>query len=762
MRDQAESDDSCADCVPIVRLVPETLMVDQGDRYLEVKAAGIELSFDYRGARVRASTPGDRVWTDTQWIPRNLRAEADARRVLEGFGPIEIDALEDCALPPDCDLDYVLDPNGDTFRLCTFNAQAVPRLRALGWSVEVDHALQAEVIDVKNLVADVGLDDRGWFELDLGVEIEGRRIDVLPVLLELIEARTNFTAGRRPVLIPLDDRHHLAVPADRLRTLLDVLAELYGIEGASARGNLRMNPAVLGWTDRIDEALGDSAPRWRGATVHAGVRPRERQPADPPSGLCAELRPYQRVGLAFLQWIAEREIGGVLADDMGLGKTLQTIAHIFTERESGRQRTPTLIVTPTSLVGNWRRELKKFAPRLRVLQLTGPDRHRRRIDVPDHDVVLTSYPLLIRDSASFAGTKFHMLVADEAQALKNPRSQVHQAVRSLDAGHRVLLTGTPIENNTEELWALFDLAMPGLLGDATTFRAVFRQPIERDGNAARLASLRERISPYVLRRMKQEVATELPPKTEIVRAIELHGPQRDLYEAIRIAGHAAVRKAVRERGIRGATIDILGALMKLRQACCDPRLVRIGSAREVGGSAKLEALVEMIERARSEGRRILVFSQFATMLGIIADALRARSISHVVLTGATVDRERPIETFQRGLADVFLISLKAGGTGLNLTNADTVIHYDPWWNPAAQNQATDRAYRIGQKNPVFVYKMIVAGSVEERMLALQQRKQSLADALLARNDGGEAGWSERDVDDLFAPLTGDGEATSGA
>jgi SNF2 family DNA or RNA helicase len=369
--------------------------------------------------------------------------------------------------------------------------------------------------------------------------------------------------------------------------------------------------------------------------------------------------------------------------------------------------------------------------------------------------VLTTYPLLLRDRSAYANTRFHMLVADEAQALKNPRSQIHQAVRSIDAGHRVLLTGTPIENNTEELWALFDLAMPGLLGDAPTFRAVFRHPIERDGNATRLASLRERIAPYVLRRMKQEVATELPPKTEIVRAIELHGPQRDLYEAIRIAGHAAVRKAVRERGIGGATIDILGALMKLRQVCCDPRLLRMGAARDVQDSAKLQSLVEMVERGRSEGRRTLIFSQFATMLGLIGDALHERGVRQVILTGATVDRERPVEQFQRGLADVFLISLKAGGTGLNLTNADTVIHYDPWWNPAAQSQATDRAHRIGQKNPVFVYKMIIAGSVEERMLALQQRKQSLADALLARNDGNEAMWSERDVEDLFAPLAGD-------
>ncbi|MBC8073900.1 MAG: DEAD/DEAH box helicase [Deltaproteobacteria bacterium] len=757
--DQGHATATSTDCIPILRLVPETLLVDQGpgmkSDFREVKAAAIELSFDYRGARVRASEPGDRVWQDTRWIPRDLRAEADARRVLEGFGPIEIGALEDCALPPDSDVDYVVDPNGDTERLCSFNQTAVPRLRALGWNVEVDRTLQREVIDASRLVADLEVDERGWFELDLGVEIDGRRIDVLPVLLEMIASRASFTTSRRPALIPLDDRHHLAVPVDRLRALLDILSELYGMQGAPREGTLRVHPGDVGWTDRIDEALGDAAPSWRGGAFARGeprVRAHERAPADSPRELRAELRPYQRIGLGFMQWLREREAGGVLADDMGLGKTLQTIAHIATEQASGRMRAPALVVTPTSLVGNWKRELKKFAPHLRVLVLTGPDRHRRRIELCDHHVVITSYPLLLRDRAEFGGTRFHMMVADEAQALKNPRSQVHQAVRSVDADHRVLLTGTPIENHTEELWALFDLAMPGLLGDATTFRAVYRLPIERDGNASRMASLRDRIAPYVLRRMKDEVATELPPKTEIVRALELHGPQRDLYEAIRIAGHAAVRKAVRERGIGGATIDILGALMKLRQVCCDPRLVRIGAAQSVGGSAKLEALLEMVERMRAEGRRMLVFSQFATMLGIIADELKQRGIRHTMLTGATADREAVIDTFQSGRADVFLISLKAGGTGLNLTDADTVIHYDPWWNPAAQNQATDRAHRIGQRKPVFVYKMIIAGSVEERMLALQQRKQSLADALLARTEAGDAGWSERDVDDLFAPL----------
>jgi SNF2 family DNA or RNA helicase len=307
-----------------------------------------------------------------------------------------------------------------------------------------------------------------------------------------------------------------------------------------------------------------------------------------------------------------------------------------------------------------------------------------------------------------------------------------------------------VENNLDELWALFDFAVPGLLGNAAQFRSAFRWPIERDGNAQRLEALRERVRPFILRRLKDEVAGELPPKTEIVRAVELRGDQRDLYESIRASAHATVRKAVRKKGIAAATIDILGALMKLRQACCDPRLVPVGAAREVEESAKFRVLFELLPQLLAQGRRILLFSQFTSMLALISHELAQRKIPFCTLTGASNNRQQIVDEFQSGAARVFLVSLKAGGTGLNLTAADTVIHYDPWWNPAAQAQATDRAYRIGQTKPVFVYNLIVAGSVEERMLALQQRKRALADSLLA-NDGAVA-LSEGELDDLFAPL----------
>jgi SNF2 family DNA or RNA helicase len=325
-------------------------------------------------------------------------------------------------------------------------------------------------------------------------------------------------------------------------------------------------------------------------------------------------------------------------------------------------------------------------------------------------------------------------------------------VRALNARHRVCLSGTPIENHLGELWSLFDFLNPGMLGTSDEFRFKFRTPIEDQGDSKRLMVLRDQVRPYVLRRTKDTVAKELPPKTELVRAVELTGAQRELYESIRIAAHADVRQHIKQRGLRGATIAILDALLKLRQVCCDPRIASVEAARSVEGSAKLELLLEMIQTQLAEGRRILVFSSFARMLALISESLLGKGIGHVTLTGQTADRQKPIDAFQNGRADVFLISLKAGGTGLNLTSADTVIHYDPWWNPAAQAQATDRAYRIGQTKPVFAYNLIAAGSVEDRMLALQRHKRRLADAILEQGPSATGGLTERDVDDLLAPL----------
>ena len=721
---------------PRLQLRRETLVVPDGPAFVEVSTGVIDLSFD-----------GE----------HDADAEADVRRILEGFGPVDLSVVDDCAPPPGSTADYAVHLRGDPAVLCAFSTHAVPRMRALGWSVEIAEDYPARPVE-GNWYADLAADDdRDWFELELGVMIDGERVDLLPVLLDLIADRRAMRAllhgGGREVMLPIGDRNYLSVPPERLRNLAHVLAELYEIEGIKPGGPVRIPAMVPGYFEGIEGALGDDAwagdpeIRRRATALSAGERPAT---VEPPRGLQATLRPYQEEGLAFLQHLRAHGVGGILADDMGLGKTLQTIAHIVAEKESGRVTGPALVVAPTSLVGNWRRELARFAPGLRaVIHHGGGRRHGVRL-FPDADVIVTTYGLLARDETVFSEHAFYLLVLDEAQTIKNPRSQAHRVAKDVDAEHRLCLTGTPMENNLDELWALFDFAVPGLLGNVAQFRRAFRHPIERDGNAQRLESLRDRVRPFILRRLKDDVAGELPPKTEIVRVVELSGDQRDLYESIRVSAHATVRKAVRKKGIAASTIDILGALMKLRQACCDPRLVPVEAAREVAASAKFTVLFDLLDELLPAGRRVLVFSQFTSMLALISQELAARKIPFCSLTGSSSGRQGIVDEFQSGAVRVFLISLKAGGTGLNLTAADTVIHYDPWWNPAAQAQATDRAYRIGQTKPVFVYNLIAAGSVEERMLTLQARKKSLADGILKQDPQLDLTLDE--VDDLFAPL----------
>jgi SNF2 family DNA or RNA helicase len=452
-----------------------------------------------------------------------------------------------------------------------------------------------------------------------------------------------------------------------------------------------------------------------------------------PAGLQAILRPYQQAGLAWMQFLREYEFGGILADDMGLGKTIQTLAHILAEKNAGRLDAPALVVAPTSLMGNWQLEAARFAPGLRVLLLHGKERAALFDQIDGTDLVLTTYALLGRDEQSLRRHRYHLLILDEAQYIKNSRSRAAQVACLLNARHRLCLTGTPVQNHLGELWSQFHFLMPGLLGEEKAFNAGFRKPIEQHGDNLRKELLVRRVKPFMLRRTKDKVATELPPKTEIVLPVELAAAQRDLYETVRLAMDRKVRDEIDRKGLARSQIVILDALLKLRQVCCDPRLLK--SHTREAGSAKLDTLMELLETLLSEGRSVLVFSQFTSMLALIADELRARAVGFTTLTGDTADRAEPIALFQQGKVKVFLISLKAGGVGLNLTAADTVIHYDPWWNPASENQATDRAWRIGQEQPVFVYKLIARGTLEEKIQDMQRRKGELASALLDAEGG---------------------------
>jgi hypothetical protein len=751
-----------------LRLFCEKVLVEGREDEVDLPVLG--LSFDYDGTLVSASDERERFFMaegpSLVSVERDDEAEAQARHTLERLGAVELGCLPEYEAPFDSPANYAVAVDADVHTYCSFTAQALPQLRAAGFRVEIDADYPYQVLDA-GLRWYVGVEPMperpDWFSCELGVEVGGARVNLLAALLDLLDSlpeSSNLSELRaaRFVALPVDAHHYLPVSNDVMSSLLDVLRELYGARSAEG-ARLELCRAQAGSIADLADALGSGARRcvWHAPESFrksAGVRELADAPSLPaaPPVLDVTLRPYQTVGVAWLQRLAELDFGGVLADDMGLGKTLQTITHLALEHAPGKAAAPSLIVAPTSLVRHWARELNRFAPRLTVVVWHGNSRKAAERALPSADVVITSYGLVAREPEAWAARRFHLLVLDEAQAIKNPRAAARRALCGIEAKNRLCLSGTPVENHLGDLWSLFDFVLPGLLGDAASFQEHFRGPIENAQDTTQLAALRRAVAPFILRRTKEEVAHDLPPKTQIVRPVALSGAQRQLYESIRVAAHEDVRSAIRKKGLAGSTIAILDALMKLRQVCCDPRLVRVSAARGVEESAKLEHFFALLEQQLAQGRAVLVFSQFTSMLGLIAEGLVARQIEHLVLTGATQDRQAKVDAFQRGLADVFLISLKAGGTGLNLTRADTVIHYDPWWNPTAQAQATDRAHRIGQKRPVFAYQLIALGSVEERMLELQQKKLALAQGVIGPADKAPALLSEQDVSGLFSPL----------
>jgi SNF2 family DNA or RNA helicase len=454
-------------------------------------------------------------------------------------------------------------------------------------------------------------------------------------------------------------------------------------------------------------------------------------PAELPKSLSAELRPYQLEGYRWLQFLAAHGLHGILADDMGLGKTVQTLAHLAAEREK-KPGLPSLVIAPTSVVPNWADEVAKFTPKVKVLVLQGQGRAESFKKIAKADLVITSYPLLARDFEQLFKQDWHVVVLDEAQYIKNPKAISAQNACRLKAAHRICLSGTPMENHLGELWSLMRFLMPGFLSDEKSFNAHLRRPIERERSTDAQLALNRRVSPLILRRTKDQVATDLPEKTEIIHGVELNHKQTDLYESVRAAMDKRVRDAIAAKGLAKSHIIVLDALLKLRQICCHPQLLKSPAAQKVTDSAKLDYLTEeLLPTLLEEGRRILLFSTFTSMLAIIEKYLVAQKIPYLILTGQTQDRATLVKKFQAGEVPIFLISLKAGGTGLNLTAADTVIHYDPWWNPAAENQATDRAHRIGQTKPVFVHKLVCRGTIEDRILDLQKHKSALVEALLS-------------------------------
>ncbi len=652
------------------------------------------------------------------WVQRDPQAENHAFNLLEQF-ELEPSAGAAEAIPL---LLTCTAPNPRAYWQAWLG-QWREQLTQQGWEITLADDLQLEPIKVQTMQLNVEQYDR-WFELGLSVELEGQTIALVPLLLRWLAHHRDWREPREDLLLERSDGAPLQISYRSLQPILSVLAEMADLK---PREKVRLAQQQLAQLPNDSRHL-----RWQGSdelkqlaqSLHEfdGI-----QTVEAPQGLQATLRDYQHQGLNWLAFLHQYGFGGVLADDMGLGKTLQTLAHLLRLKERGELKRPSLLICPTSLVGNWCRETAKFAPQLSVLVLHGGRRQEEFEQIAHADLVITTYPLIHRDIDTMLGYSFGVLILDEAQSIKNPNAKATVAIKELLAQQRIALSGTPMENHLGELWSLYDFLLPGFLGSQGYFNRHYRKPIEQFGDEAAQQLLQRKISPFMLRRTKDQVATELPPKTEIIKRISLPHSQRNLYESVRVAMEAKVRKLIEQQGLAKSRIEFLDALLKLRQICCDPKLTSLQEAQQVEESAKLDYLMQQLPTMLAEGRRVLLFSQFAQMLNRIEQRLHKAAIPYSLLTGQTRDRQAAVDAFQSGQVPLFLISLKAGGVGLNLTQADTVIHFDPWWNPAAEQQATDRAYRIGQDKPVFVYKLICEHTVEERVLELQQTKQALAD-----------------------------------
>jgi SNF2-related domain/Helicase conserved C-terminal domain len=642
------------------------------------------------------------------------------------------------------------------------NSRECKALLDKGWTIETDPKLNLVIHDVHDFFPEIETDAAhgiDWFRFDVTGEFDGRKISLIPQIARAIAEDWHL---RYPdpddipetLLLACDKPSdgHVRFPARRFLEMIGQVRHLF-LDSSGDGGPILLDR--LGAAGLADALEIDSSETTR-ALAALGRNLRDVQglpPAAVPATIRAELRHYQLDGFRWLQFLAQHGLHGILADDMGLGKTLQTLAHLAAEAAK-TPGTPSMVVAPTSVVPNWAAEAAKFAPDLKILVLHGGDRSQNYENIPAADVVLTSYPLLVRDFDELARYPWHVLVLDEAQYIKNPKSISAYSACKLRAAHRICLSGTPMENHLGELWSLMRFLMPGFLSDEKTFNNRIRKPIERDRHSIAQIALNRRVSPLILRRTKDQVATELPEKTTLIHGIDLNPQQTDLYESVRAAMDERVRKAITDKGLAKSHIIVLDALLKLRQICCHPQLLKSEAAQRVRESAKLEYLTqELLPTLMEEGRRMLIFSQFTSMLALIEEHLNLEQIPYLKLTGQTKERANLVKQFQTGKIPVFLISLKAGGTGLNLTAADTVIHYDPWWNPAAENQATDRAHRIGQTKSVFVHKLVCRGTIEDRILDLQKRKASLVEALLSEETS-KLNIDEATLSHLLSPMSG--------
>ncbi len=703
------------------------------DYDLSLKAS---LEFDYDGVKVPYTrTPKSPYVTIKQpekdllyWLKRDMAFEQQAYQMLQAcrFAPT---ATNNLALDKEFAIDfynYFINKAGDGWEFIEKDDMGVYKLNNKGFEL------------VANI--DFSDDSTDKFEIEMHGEVEGEVVEFEKIQdLVYDGAKYYNTKGKGQASIPSDD----------------ILSLLKSFNTYDVYKNDKDNFIVKTYRAGVVSEMENMGVKLKMSRKFSKFFKEistfsnmENTPL--PKSTVAELREYQAKGYSWLWFLYKYGLNGILADDMGLGKTVQTLTLLQKAKEKDGKE-PTLVICPTSVVFNWENEIEKFAPNLKYLTLSGVERKSQFKNIPKYDVVITSYALVRRDIEELKKHEFRYVILDESQNIKNATSQTSKSVKELRSKHRLALSGTPIENRLEELWSVFDFLMQGFLFEANEFNHRYVNPIVERADKAVERRLKGQIFPFILRRMKRDVAKDLPDKIESVAYCELTPEQKDLYLQVLDSTKEELFKSIETVGLEKSRMSIFSALLRLRQICCHPRLYDKEGMLGLNESGKFEHLQEMLEQIISEGHRILLFSQFVGMLDIIKVWLETKGIKHEYLSGATKNRQQVVERFNSDeTIPIFLISLKAGGTGLNLTGADYVIHYDPWWNPAVEDQATDRAYRIGQTKKVNVYRLITKGTVEEKIQRLKSKKRSLVDSVISVDRDIAKTLTYQDIKDIFS------------
>jgi superfamily II DNA or RNA helicase len=759
---------------PIVVERKDVLRFMQGEMSLLLKHARIESDISLDLFSVEPATPSFRL--EVHGSPASLSATLHARYNGLEMVANKPDPKEHFAIPDPDDLMRYTARNwsaekvalqvlgetglrgeiGDALssivgdrNVLNFLGGQIPALRRRGWAVELHGRIGPQFDSMSFATPIVKVEEVGegrWF--DVGFDFEdtsGASISNADIQLALRKGDAFIERNGRKILID----------SDAVESMLDVFSDCDSTEG-NAPGHFRLSnlyaPFVKSSLDTLDGVDVDDTQAWRERAGQSN-RTMRVEHVSLPGAFESILRPYQRDGVDWLRFLEANGFCGLLADEMGLGKTIQALAWLKLERENPDARNkPALIVCPTSLVHNWTAEAARFAPDLTVIPISGAQRHERWDEIPDADVIVTSYALLRRDIDRYDDFEFAAAVLDEAQHIKNRSTRNAVAAKQIQAYNKLVLTGTPVENSVSDLWSIMDFLMPGYLGRHDNFRSSYELPIARGGPDADIAQLklRRKLRPFLLRRLKRDVAKELPPKIQSVQSCELSPDQQLVYKELLERSKRRIADMVASQGFNRCRMEILSTLLKLRQVCCHLDLLKLKDLKAGHPSAKMDLFFELVDEAIDGGHRILVFSQFVSMLHILRDRLDERHIEYCYLDGTTKDRMSEVQRFntQRSIP-IFLISLKAGGTGLNLTGADMVIHYDPWWNPAVEDQATDRAYRIGQKRTVYSVKLISEGTVEEKVLEMQKRKKAVINATVESDEEMVQSMTWDDVQELL-------------